>query len=144
MKNKIKSYILQYKTPIISYIFKTEIIYHLFYESSFVEDLKKFNLFDEIFSTAVYPGLKDNYYSNETILIFNFLKGKIIQIIERNFIDFYNSLYDESRKEINKIIFNKLNFSDYLYIRHLGHSNTFGKSFEFISVFQLLREKLHS
>ena len=144
MKNKIKSYILQYKTPIISYIFKTEIIYLLFYEGSFVEDLKKFNLFDEIFSTAVYPGLKDNYYSNETILIFNFLKGKIIQIIERNFIDFYNSLYDESRKEINKIIFNKLNFSDYLYIRHLGDSNTFGKSYEFILVFQLLREKIHS
>ena len=65
MKKKIKNYILQYKTSIISYIFKTKIIDNIFNIGSLIKDLKKFNLFDEIYS-AVYSELKG--YSTETIL----------------------------------------------------------------------------
>ena len=141
MKKKIKNYILQYKTSIISYIFKTKIIDNIFNIGSLIKDLKKFNLLDGIFS-AVYSELKG--YSTETILYFNFLKEEIIQKMEKNFIDFYNSLYTGLKEKINKIIFNKINILDYFNMSYLIDSNTLNKSYEIISVFHLLREKLIS
>ena len=154
MKTKIKNYIIKYKKLLLLDMLKNKRISPFIKWESLVNDLKKANCFGEIFS-IIYSNDKHYFYyycsksnSYEIISFFNLLKDKITKIISENFIYFYNGLFEDSKQKINTLIYNELNFEDYINFSDLYNSlnldyKSLNKSFEFISIFELISNKIN-
>ena len=145
-KTRIQSYMEKYKNFVFLELFKNKIIYDFIDIDLLIKDLKRFHLFDAIFS-LINKELEYFFISKKERLIFNIIKGKFITKIRKDFIGFYNSLDLKLKQKINVILFYGLNFSDYVNKTELYNSqnlkfNVLDKSYEFISVFLFLREKI--
>ena len=116
--NTKENYIAKYKNFIFLKLFENGKIDEYILVDSLIKDLKKFNLFDEIFHIIIFY-LYENFFSTRGKLLclmkYDKIKDKLKNMINKmKFINFYHSLNSKIKQKINILLFTKLNFSDYI------------------------------
>ena len=116
--NTKENYIAKYKNFIFLKLFENGKIDEYILVDSLIKDLKKFNLFDEIFHIIIFY-LYENFFSTRGKLLclvkYDKIKDKLKNMINKmKFINFYHSLNSKIKQKINILLFTKLNFSDYV------------------------------
>ena len=116
--NTKENYIAKYKNFIFLKLFENGKIDEYILVDSLIKDLKKFNLFDEIFHIIIFY-LYENFFSTRGKLLCLVKYDKIKEILKNiinkmKFINFYHSLNIKIKQKINILLFTKLNFSDYI------------------------------
>ena len=143
---KIKNYIPKYKNFVLLKLFENGII-------DIEENLKKFNLFDEIFY-IIFQYLYEHFFTAREKLLslfkYDMIKDKFDKIIKKmKFINFYQSLNEEIQQKIKILLFTKSNFSDYFNASQLNKEINQGiydykNRYETASKFQHIRKKIFS
>ena len=116
--NAKKNYIAKYKNFIYLKLFENGKIDEYIRVDSLIEDLKEFNLLDEILPIIIFY-LNENFFSTREKLLclveYDKIKDKLKNMINKmGFINFYHSLNCKIKQKINVLLFTKLNFSDYV------------------------------
>ena len=143
-KIKIRKFIENSNENLILNLFLNNNINNYINIDFLIRDVKKFHLLNKIGSLIFYYKIKDFVFSpspkDDFFSSVNKIKKIIIQKISIDFSSFYNSLSKKIKLSINKILVNKLKFSDYLNITDLNKFKS--KSKEFFRIFEMLREKI--
>ena len=151
--NAKKNYIAKYKNFIYLKLFENGKIDEYIRVDSLIEDLKEFNLLDEILPIIIFY-LNENFFSTREKLLclveYDKIKDKLKNMINKmGFINFYHSLNCKIKQKINVLLFTKLNFSDYInnYRLNLEINDAFyffNNRYNLASKLNILRTKIFS
>ena len=151
IKKKFENYLHKLKNLMCLYSFEKKDNFIFKDQNEFIKDLKKNKLFDKIVDIIF---LDSDYLilSNKDSLLHlsEILRNKIIKEMNKNFKGLYIKLNEKTKTKIKKIIINELNFSSYFDINLRDfeailpemYQDSLFKTFNFILVFKILREKV--
>ena len=151
--NTKKDYVAKYRNFIFLKLFENRKIDQYCEVDLLIDDLKKFNLFDEIINIIIHF-LYENFFSTREkslcLLEYDKIKTKLKNIInEMKFTKFYHSLNTKIKQKINILLFTKLNFSDYINFSELNRKMnhcyySFNNRYKIVSKLDLLKTKIFS
>ena len=151
--NTKKDYVAKYRNFIFLKLFENRKIDQYCEVDLLIDDLKKFNLFDEIINIIIHF-LYENFFSTREKLLclleYDKIKTKLKNIInEMKFTKFYHSLNTKIKQKINILLFTKLNFSDYINFSELNRKMnhcyySFNNRYKIVSKLDLLKTKIFS
>ena len=106
----LENYLNKLKQRLYLKEFSSNINFEMNFEELFLNDLKKFNIFEQILENII-----SSHNVNNDKISKNFRK-KIISKMYQNFKETYYNCSKEIKAKIDEIIFNNINFSDYFNI----------------------------
>ena len=147
-KEKLEIYVRKMKNRIILQLFKEGKISHIINKTSFIEDLSKYFKFNKLYYEIYFGHFHYIIFNDDFSLINKFSKDNIIKkIIENNPMELCGILYELFENYNNPKQFIELDLSKYVDITNLYNSedsnhNLLKKSYEFILIIQIMKEKL--
>ena len=158
MKERIKDYINKLKNTLFFILFEKDIEdkYSFYNQKLLIQDLKRKKLFDKIVDIIFIDSGFLLLNNEQSILsLSEILRNKIIKKMNTNFKELYGNLSLEIKLKIRNILINEVNFSNYIDLDSINHFinnnnniidkplfNYLSRSYEFISTFEFIREKV--
>ena len=150
MKKKLNNYFCKFKKLIYLEMFEHAEEFNFDEPFLFIKDLKTNNLFDKI-ADIIFFDTYDFLLSEDNLILCEFLRNRIIMEMNQDFKALYKRISNITRIKINKIIMDKLNFTDYFtnelsFFDKSMRSNLFENDsnslFRIFNVFYLLKKKI--